>query len=125
MPFETLPQENRICYRLLTAKRIENMNTYNYAGYVGSVERRGDLYVVSEISGKTAIVGSGATIEEALFEFEKSVRHALNETAQDSQAKMLVRRFARKEEVQSRINRINRAKLKRRVDYALNLENRR
>lgn len=124
MPAFNLPQENRLCYRLLTAKTIEKMNTYNYAGFVGHVERKGDLYVVSEISGRTSIVGSGETIDQALFEFEKSVRRALSETAQDSQAKMIIRRFARKEEIQSRVNRINRAKLKRRVDRALYLENR-
>ena len=115
--------DNLICLRDLTARKIARMDTYNYAGFVGAVVRRGDLYIVSEITGRAEIVGNGATVEDALLDFEKSVRRVLRETSKDSQRKMLIRRFAKAEAIHSRINSINRAELQRRVDRAASLEN--
>ena len=111
-------EENLISLRALTASKLSEMNTYNYRGFVGHVVRKGDLYVIREITGKTNIVGSGKTIEDALVNFEKAVCSNLRETAKDSQYKMLVRRFRKAEAIHSRVNSINKARLKRRVDNA-------
>ena len=123
MPQTKPDPDNLICLRSLTARTIARMDTYNYAGFVGSVVKRGDLYIVSEITGRPEIVGNGATVEDALLDFEKSVRKVLRETSKDSQRKMLIRRFAKAEAIHSRINAINRAELQRRVDRAASLEN--
>lgn len=124
MPQTKPDPDNLICLRHLTARTLARMDTYNYAGFVGSVVRRGDLYIVTEITGKTDIVGNGETVEAALLDFERAVRQNLRETCKDSQRKMLMRRFAKTEAIHSRINAINRAELQRRVDRAANLENR-
>ena len=116
--------DNLLCLRALTARKIARMNTYNYAGFVGSVIRKGDLYIVSEITGKSQITGYGETVEDALLSFEKAVRKSLRETAENSQRKMLIRRFEKAEAIHSRINAINQAELKRRVDRAKRMENR-
>lgn len=120
-----MPQskDNLLCLRSLTSKTIEKMNTYNYAGFVGQVARKGDLYLVSEITGKTEMTGSGETVEAALLSFESAVRRVLRETAKDSQRKMLIRRFAKTEAIHSRVNAINRAALQRRVDHVRRMEN--
>ena len=117
------PRDNLICLRALTAKTISKMNTYNYAGFVGSVTLKGDLYIISEITGKPQITGHGETVEKAILSFEKAVREILRETAKDSQRKMLIRRFAKAQTIHSRINAINQAELKRRVDRAKRMEN--
>ena len=116
--------ENLICLRALTAREIAKMQTYNYSGFVGSVVKKGELYVVTEITGRPNIVGSGETVEEALLAFEASVRGVLRETCENSQRKMLMRRFAKTEALHSRINAINQTALKRRVDHAQRMENR-
>ena len=116
--------DNLICLRDLTARTIAKMQTYNYSGFVGSVTKKGELYVVTEITGRPNIVGSGETVEDALLAFEKSVRGVLRETSKNSQRKMLMRRFAKTEALHSRINAINQAALKRRVDRANRMENR-
>ena len=123
MPQTKPDPDNLICLRSLTARTIARMDTYNYAGFVGAVVRRGDLYIVSEITGRPEIVGNGETVEDALLDFEKSVRRVLRETSKDSQRKMLIRRFSKAEAIHSRINAINRAELQRRVDRAASLEN--
>lgn len=124
MSVQNTPEDNRLCLRLLTPKRLAKMHTYNYAGFVGQVHRKGDLYIVEEVTGRTNIVGSGETVEVALYDFEAAVRRNLKEQAHDSQRKMLLRRFAKMEEIHSRVNKINRAALKRRVDRASRMENR-
>ena len=116
--------DNLICLRSLTARSIAGMETYNYAGFVGSVKKKGDFYIVSEITGRPQIVGHGVTVEEALLSFEKSVREVLRETSKDSQRKRLMRRFAKTEAIHSRINAINRAELQRRLERAERMENR-
>ena len=118
MHIKPLNEKNRICFQVLTAAKLSEMNTYNYRGFVGHIVARGDFYVVSEITGKTNIVGHGETIEQALLNFEKAVRSNLRETAKDSQFKMLTRRFHKAEAIHSRINSINQKKLKRKVDNA-------
>lgn len=99
------------------------MDTYNYAGFVGQIARKGDLYLVSEITGRTEMTGSGETIEAALLSFETAVRRILRETAKDSQRKMLIRRFAKTEAIHAKLNAINKAELQRRVDHANRMEN--
>lgn len=116
-------QDNLICLRDLTAKKIASMNTYNYAGFVGEVRRKGDLYIVSEITGKPNIVGQGATIETALTSFEQAVKAVLRETSKDSQRKMIARRFRKVEKLHTKINSINRAQLLRKVNRAYRMEN--
>ena len=124
MPQSKPDPDNLICLRSLTSRTIAKMQTYNYAGFVGSVVKKGDLYIVSEITGRPQIVGNGATVEEALLSFEKAVRNRLRETSKHSQRKMIMRKFAKTEAIHSRINAINRAELQRRVDRAERMENR-
>ena len=118
MPHIKKLNDNLYCLRELTAKKISQMNTYNFQGFVGNVVKRGDMYIVSEITEKPQIVGQGSTVEEALISFEKAVRRVLRETAKDSQKKMLIRRFAKAERIHSRINSINHKQLQRKIDRA-------
>ena len=96
-------KDNLYSLRDMTASKLESMNTYNYRGFVGHVYKKGDYYIVSEVTGVPNITGSGNTIEEALFEFEKSVLSNLRETSKDSQKKMVIRLFRNSGRIQSKV----------------------
>lgn len=103
-------------YPYLTAKTIKKKVTYNYAGFVGEIVRNNNLYIVSEITGKRQIVGSGTTMEAALRAFERAVQADLDKKAERFKLSKLNRRFVKMKAIHSRINKVNHNALKRRAD---------
>lgn len=108
------PNNDRICFRDLTAAKIKRMTTYNFRGFVGNIERKGELYLIKQITGRPAIVGQGSTIEEALASFENAVIDLLKDTSRDSQKKMIIRKYAKAEAIHKRLRAIKEAELLRR-----------
>lgn len=108
-------KDNLLCLRALTAATLKNMETYNYRGFVGAIERKGDYYVIVQVTGNPPIAGAGDTIESAIDAFQKSVRMFLRETAKDSQKKMLVRKFEKMENIHKRVRELSEQEIARQI----------
>lgn len=107
--------DNLLCLRALTSEKLQKMHTFNYRGFVGVIKRKGDFYVITQITGSPHIAGAGESVEDALSDFQRNVRAYLRETAKDSQKKMLVRRFAKMEALHKHTRELSEIEIKRRL----------
>lgn len=99
-----LADNERLCIRQLTAKSIKEMDTYNYRGFVGQVVVKHGYYVISNITENPVLIGAGRNIETAMAAFQKTVDAHLRALSRNSQEKMLVRRFRKRELISKRFN---------------------
>lgn len=88
-------------------------------GFVGKAYKKGDLYLISEITGNDMIIGHGETIEEAMKSFEEAVLKYLREYSKDSQRKMILRRFTNREKIHAKLQSIYKREVNRRMQRDL------